>query len=90
MLLSGLRLLDVAGQLHISFAHSFETHLGLRLRAEETRRCTRHVLARREWIRETQEPEIARGTPADAIEGKFGLTRIARKTQRLARGRHPR
>jgi len=54
-----LGLLDVAGQLHISFAHSFETHLGLRLRAEETQRCTRHVLAGRscEWIREKQELE---------------------------------
>ena len=75
---------DGGDHLCISFARCFDTHLGLRLRAEEAHRCIRRVFANCScnWCPKLLELRCATEVSTDLIEGKLddlaeALARIA-------------
>ena len=63
----------------ISLASCFDTHLGLRLRAEEAHRCVRRVFAGSffGWSPETMELRCAPETSVDLINGKLSDLAVA-------------
>jgi hypothetical protein len=75
---------DGGDHLRISFARCFDTHLGLRLRAEEAHRCIRRVCAAGfcSWSSQLLELRCVPEAAADVIEGN--LDDLAKALARIA------